>query len=89
MLPLRGQITRVVFQTLRLGFRSCSIRFPSRVFAFCAHEPEGLCVAKAIFIDGLVDDGGSLGLREEDDEGLLPIGHETGMHVRFYVNAAF
>ena len=36
---------------------------------------------KRLLVDGLVHDRDALRLRERDDERLLPVGHEAGVHV--------
>ena len=46
-----------------------------------AHAVQCARVAEAPLVDGLVHDGASLGLCQSDDERLLPVGHESGMHV--------
>ena len=53
-----------------------------------AHLFERSRIAKAIFIDGFMNDGSAFGLGQKDDEGLLPIGHEAGMDIRFDMDAA-
>ena len=45
------------------------------------HLAQGTGEAKAVLVDGLVDDGQALGLGERHDEGLLPVGHEAGVDV--------
>ena len=47
-----------------------------------AHLAQRLGEPKAILVHGLVDDGQALGLREGHDEGLLPVGHESGVDGR-------
>ena len=45
------------------------------------HLVERLREAEALLVHGFVDDGNARRLRQGDDEGLLPIGHEPRMHV--------
>ena len=46
-----------------------------------AHLHERLGEAEPVLVHGLVDDRAALGLRQRDDERLLPVGHEPGVHV--------
>ena len=46
-----------------------------------AHLDERVGEAEAVLVDRLVHDRHALGLRERDDERLLPVGHEAGVHV--------
>ena len=47
-----------------------------------AHPHEGVGEAEAVLVHGLVHDGDPLGLGQRHHEGLLPVGHEAGVHVR-------
>ena len=42
-----------------------------------AHLAQGRGEAEAVLVDGLVHDGQPVGLREGDDQGLLPVRHEA------------
>ena len=42
-------------------------------------------IAESVFIDRLMDDRRALSLREQHNERLLPVGHETWMDVRLDV----
>ena len=46
-----------------------------------AHLDERVGEAEALLVDGLVHDRDALRLGERDDERLLPVGHEAGVHV--------
>src|SRR5699024_2979780 len=46
-----------------------------------AHAAQALGEAEAVLVDGLVDDREAGGLREGDDERLMPVGHEAGVDV--------
>ena len=46
-----------------------------------AHLDERLGEAEAVLVDRLVHDRDALGLGQRDDERLLPVGHEAGVHV--------
>ena len=46
-----------------------------------AHLDERVGEAEAVLVHGLVHDRDALGLGERDDERLLPVGHEAGVHV--------
>src|SRR5690625_3356267 len=46
-----------------------------------AHSAQRLGESEPVFVDGFVNDRQSRGLCEGNDKGLLPIGHEAGMHV--------
>ncbi len=53
------------------------------------HLAQRVRVAEPVFVDGFVEDGGAVDLCEEDDEWLLPVGHEAGVHVGFDMDIAF
>ena len=46
-----------------------------------SHLHQRLGIAEAVLIDRLVHHRESLRLGHQHDEGLLPVGHEAGMHV--------
>ena len=47
----------------------------------CAHLLQGVGEAETLLVHGLVHDGCALSLGQRHDKGLLPVGHEAGVHV--------
>ena len=47
----------------------------------CAHLLQGVGEAETLLVHGLVHDGRALSLGQRHHEGLLPVGHEAGVHV--------
>ena len=52
----------------------------------CTHLTQRRGETEAVFIHGFVDDGQAFGLSESNDEGLLPVRHETGVNGGFQSN---
>src|SRR5690606_19838495 len=48
-----------------------------------AHAVQGFRVSEAVFVNGFMNDRHALGLSEQYDHGLLPVGHQSGMHAGF------
>ena len=51
------------------------------------HLAQGPREAEAVLVHGLVNDGQALGLGERHHQGLLPVGHETGVDVGLHHDA--
>src|SRR5699024_7920247 len=47
------------------------------------HADQSVGKTKAVLIHGFVDDGDTVGLAQCHGQGLLPVGHESGVHIGF------
>lgn len=76
-------------EAMGIVFRGISAGFPAEALFkegdIGTHFTESLGISEPFFIDSLMDDGGAGSLSHQDDEGLLPVGHEAGMDVGFEV----
>src|SRR5699024_7920245 len=45
------------------------------------HADQSVGKTKAVLIHGFVDDGDTVGLAQCHGQGLLPVGHESGVHI--------
>ena len=64
----------------------CSAQALTVNLNICTHLSQRRGETEAVFVHGFVDDGQAFGLSESNDEGLLPVSHETGVNGGFQSN---